>query len=359
MLIKRGKYWHVQLKVNGRTWKRSTNETNLARARIAERRIQMEARLRRTRPPESLSFDHAVVNELSRIETDISRSAARRADFAFAAFQDWLGRDIDLDRVTTELLERYQRHRLAIVARSTVQRELDAVHRLLRENGFAPAKPRRKPGRATEQRPFTDDELVRFFAHCPPDLQTLFLFLLATGARPAEAIPSPRSGHVALLKTELIPEENTVVIRSAKVKPGQAAGKARRVMIPEALKEMLLARLRQTPGPHIFPPEPRLCKRFDQVLVAAGIATRQSLRNKAGQIIGYQTRKTDELGRKLTAHSFRHTFATKLAQATGGDQFVLKATLGHAQISTTDRYCHITATTTLIPLPELPDAKTA
>ncbi len=50
----------------------------------------------------------------------------------------------------------------------------------------------------------------------------------------------------------------------------------------------------------------------------------------------------DPLGRKLTAHSFRHTFGTMMAQSVGSNPFIVKQLLGHSQISTTDRYCHPT-----------------
>lgn len=346
MLRKRGKYWHVQLKVNGRPWNRSTGETDLRRARLAEKRILEEAQLRRERPRESLSFDRAVVTEVGRIETDISPAAAKRADYCFASFQKWLGRDIDLDKLDTALLEQYQRQRLKQVSLSTVTREIDNIVRLLKENGLAVAKPRRKPGRATQQRPFSDDELVRFFSHCAGEMKTLFLLLLATGARSCEVLPSAYSSHVALLKSEVLPEENAVLIRTAKLRPEEKHKpvKLRKLLVPEPLMERLVAQAAAVPGPHVFRPQPNLHEVFDDICVAAGIATREKakVQGKFGtEREKVVTHKSDELGRKVTAHSFRHTYATKLAQATGGDQFVLKATLGHAQIRTTDRYCHI------------------
>jgi integrase len=339
MLRKRGKYWHVQLKVKGKIWNRSTGETDLNRARRVEKSILEEARLRRDRPGESLSFDHAVLTEVARLETDVSKSAAERADYCFQSFQEWLGKDIPLNRIDTDLIEQFQRHRLKEVSLSTVTREIDNIVRLLKENGFIVIKPKRKPGKATDQRPLTDDELVKFFSHCNEDQKLLFQFLLSTGARPAEAIPSERSGHTALLKSELLTEENAVIIRSAKVKPGER-GRIRKVIIPESLMVSLVEFAKNTPGPHVFLPNVSLCKLFDRICNRAGIA------------------KVDDLGRKITAHSFRHTFGTKMAQATGGDQFILKATMGHSRITTTERYCHIAATTTVIDISDL-EAKTA
>jgi len=62
--------------------------------------------------------------------------------------------------------------------------------------------------------------------------------------------------------------------------------------------------------------------------------------------------KYDALGEKLTVHSFRHTYATLMAEA-GIDQFALKNVLGHAQLSTTDRYVHPTAPVLPFPLKAL------
>jgi len=42
----------------------------------------------------------------------------------------------------------------------------------------------------------------------------------------------------------------------------------------------------------------------------------------------------------LTICSFRHTYATLMAQAVGNNPFLLKEVLGHRRIATTEQYCH-------------------
>jgi len=326
MLRKRGKYWHVQLKVNGKPWNRSTGETNLARARKVERDILARAQLLRERLHELPSLDAAVVREVARIEADVSTRAADRADYCFDAFQRWIKKDIPLERIDTAMLEAFQRDRLKKASLSTVNKELCVMVRLLRLNGFAVNKPKAKPGRATEQREFSEDELKLFFGHCTEDQKTLFLTMLATGARPAELIPSPRSGHVALLKNEVDTGRLTILIRSAKAMPGRK-GKARTVKVAEELMARLTVQAGKTKGHHVFPKAQNLFRTFNGILGKAGID------------------KLDPLGRKLTAHSFRHTFATRMAQAIGGNPFLLKEILGHTQITTTDRYCHMSGAT--------------
>lgn len=55
----------------------------------------------------------------------------------------------------------------------------------------------------------------------------------------------------------------------------------------------------------------------------------------------------------MTAHSFRHTYATLAAQMVGNNLFLVKQILGHTQISTTDRYCHPIAPAIVINLAAL------
>lgn len=334
MLRKRGKYWHIQLKVNGKPWSRSTGETDRNKARKVESKILAEAQLLREQPHGLPSLDQAVVQEIARIESDVSTQAAERARYYFESFQKWLGRDTPLTRIDSAMLERFQRDRLKKASQATVNHELTWIVRMLRGHGLTARKPKSRPGKVTEQRDFSDDELRRFFAHCDPKQKTLFQFLLVTGARPAEAIPSARSGHVALLKSEVDSEKGLVTIRSAKVRHGRR-GTVRVVPVPEELMEELVQLGRETPGPHVFPPMINLFRTFDRIIKKAGIA------------------KLDELKRKVTAHSFRHTYATLAAQMVGGNPFLVKQILGHTQITTTDRYCHVQAPAIVIDLAAL------
>ena len=87
---------------------------------------------------------------------------------------------------------------------------------------------------------------------------------------------------------------------------------------------MVVDLARRKKGSHVFSPNQSFSQLFDRVLTRAEIE------------------KIDVLGHKLIAHSFRHSFATKMAEAVGHNPFVVKQVLGHSQITTTDRYCHPT-----------------
>jgi integrase len=144
--------------------------------------------------------------------------------------------------------------------------------------------------------------------------------MLLTGARPAELLPSPRSAHVPLLKTEISFADSTITIRTAKRQAGKAR-KSRVVPVPAILLDLLRGQIQTHPGETVFQPQSNLARGFDAILARAGIAKRNAL------------------GEKLTAHSFRHTHATLLS-AQGESQFAVQSALGHSQIATTARYVH-------------------
>jgi integrase len=320
--------WIYRTMVNGKTWERSTGEIDRKKAEMKVSKLRRLAELHRQQPADSLNLDQAIVLEVQRVETDVSELQAQRVSYALMNFREWAG-NIHLERISPDLIEQYQRERLQVAARSTVAKELDYLARLLRKNKISIPKPSAKPGRETELRELSTQELESFFKHCPKDLRSLFLLMLVTGARPAELVPSNRSHHVALLKKEVNLEDHEVTIRSSKVLPGKK-GEVRTMGIPAELAEMLKATADSTAGPHVFPDLKNPCRYFNRIIKDAGIA------------------KKDELGRMVTAHSFRHTFATMTAQTIGGNQFLLQRLLGHKDIKTSARYCHLKATAKVI-----------
>lgn len=317
------KVWIFKTKVNGKTWERSTGERDRRKAEARVPELKRLARLHRERPEGSLRLSSAIIREVTRLEGDVSAQQALRVSTSLEGFLGWAG-DQPLDKINTAMVERYQRRRLKKVARSTVDKDVCYILRLLRENGFEVRRPSSKTGSQTEVRPFTDDELKRFFAHCEGEQRVLFMLMLATGARPTELIPSNRSNHVALVKDDLDPEKNRVRIRSSKNRRGRE-GPVRWLQVPDEMMEMVVDLARRKKGPQVFSPNQSFCQLFDRILTRAEIE------------------KIDVLGHKLIAHSFRHSFATKMAEAVGHNPFVVKQMLGHTQITTTDRYCHPTA----------------
>lgn len=109
-------------------------------------------------------------------------------------------------------------------------------------------------------------------------------------------------------------------------------------------------------APHVFAVNQSLCHLFDRICIRAGIATEETVKKKdknGKEYVKTVIRKTDELGRKVTAHSFRHTFATKAAKQAKYDPHLLKSILGHHQLSTTDRYIHTRSAAEVVEVAEL------
>ncbi|MEN6626646.1 MAG: site-specific integrase [Candidatus Sumerlaeia bacterium] len=67
--------------------------------------------------------------------------------------------------------------------------------------------------------------------------------------------------------------------------------------------------------------------------------------------------KINALGKKLTAHSFRHTFATRMAEQIGNNPFILKELMGHSKITTTEIYCQPQAPDLVMRMPDLSNAE--
>lgn len=317
--------WYCQTWVNGKAWARSTGETDRRRAEARVAQLRDLAQRLNARQGASLRLSQAIVFEVARIESDVSRQQADRNSFCLTNFLKWAG-DVQLVDIDDAMVENYQQYRLKQVAHQTVQKEICAILKMMQENGIQLGRPSRKPGKRTEQRNLTADELKRFFEHCPETWRPLFLLMPVTGARPAELVPSKRSAHKPLLKDEIDAETGIVTIRSAKVLPGKKP-RVLRVAVPKAVLDLVLKATKSTKGDFAFSLTQNLCRSFDRIIKAAGI------------------RKSDAAGRKVTAHSFRHTYATIMAEsaAVNYNPFILKEILGHSQITTTDRYCHPTA----------------
>lgn len=322
----RSKYWLFQTKVNGKTWTRSTNQTDYKKALRDIPRLMKQAQTERDNPDAPKMLFDALKAEVKRVKEEVSESQGERIDYSFKQFKDFCG-NIRLEKVTHDLLEKYQEKRLITASVSTVDRDLIYILRMLRKNGYRVDKPSRKNGTSTPQRAFTSDEYQKFFQVCPETLKPLYMLMLATGARQAELVPSDKSTHVPVLKNEVDLEKRIIKLRTAKQRQGSIKRhiKIRVIQVPEWMIEPLREQMSNTEGEFVFPSLINPARQFDRILKKAGIP------------------KIDALGQKLTAHSFRHTYATKMAEMLGQNAFHLKEVLGHERLSTTERYVHASA----------------
>jgi integrase len=324
--------WIAYTKIKGKTFNRSTGTPDRQEAqRYHDGLFKRLVQLLRQSPENSLELTCAIVREVDRVEREVSTREAQRVGGALSNFARWAGRDVTLDQVTTETLNDYQYYRKKQtigprqrpISQRTIRLEINYVLRLLRLNGFPVDRPRPVRAVCTPNRSFSPAELERFFAECPSEWRTLFLTLYATGARPAELVPSRFSSHTPLLQDEVDAEDGFIILRSAKRHPS-APVPIRRTPV---VRELCLRILDQAPSDSDFAfraPGIGLNHLFDRILEKAGIP------------------KLNALGQKLTAHSFRHTFATIFHQHVQGDLSLLRRAMGHTQISTTMIYDHYT-----------------
>lgn len=314
--------WYARNPVTGKGITRSTGTADRRTAEKVAERFEAERQLLKKQPNRPLTFCAAMIDEVDRVARDVSDAAGNRVRYALANFLRWIGDDVPLVRIDEDTLEAYQIHRLKKAAVGTVGKEICFLLRMLRRNGIMLLRPSAKRGRSTEQREFTPDEVQRFFAACPDRLKPLYALLYATGARLAELVPSERSSHKPLLKSEVDLEARTVTLRSAKARVGKR-GKVRVLAISAEMVDVLRRQMGDVLGPYVFQPLANSSRDFDVILKRAGIE------------------KVDELGRKATAHSFRHTYATMMARHV--EPFQLKELLGHRSLAMTERYTHVQA----------------
>jgi integrase len=270
-----------------------------------------------------------MIDDLKRLERDVSKSRAERVKFTLTNFLDWAG-DLDIYKITTELLEEYQVKRLSEVARATVDNELTAICATLRNAGFEVRRPSPKQGRKIFTRGFRVQEMRAFFQTCEehfPDYTTLFLTLYATGARPTEIVPSPRANGTALRKDDLDQDTKVLSIRTGKQRRGQR-GSVREFDLsdnPELL-DRLVEQSRITEGEFMFPSRWSIGNVFEKICAKAEIERDIPL-------------DKDGTAERLRVHSFRHDFITQTTLRLRDIRAAQRAA-GHRKITTTEIYEH-------------------
>jgi len=196
------------------------------------------------------------------------------------------------------------------------------------------------------------DEVARILARLDGDLQLIVMLLYGSGLRLNEALQL-RIKDVDLAR-------RIVTVRDGK------GGKDRRTVFPEQAMLLMSDRLHRSRRvqetdvargggfnalPHAFgekSPSARRDWRWAWVFPAA----RQYRDRESGQMMRYHVYETTvqraitnaanlaEIPKRVTAHTFRHSFATQLLRA-GYDIRTVQSLLGHRDVSTTMLYLHV------------------
>jgi integrase len=159
------------------------------------------------------------------------------------------------------------------------------------------------------ERLISPDEEILFLAKANPTMRDVFMLMMDTGARPSEA---------AALGWDCIDfVKGTIFVKSGKTQ------KARRHLpMTSRVRDMLIARASLS-NTWLFP-SPR---------------SNGHIKAKSISVMASALKKDLGLPADLVLYSARHTFATDY-QSGSGDLAKTSRTLGHAAISTTQRYLH-------------------
>ncbi|MCS7226460.1 MAG: tyrosine-type recombinase/integrase [Gloeomargarita sp. SKYB31] len=247
----------------------------------------------------------------------------RRYQDALRDFADWYratyGEAPNPQLLTAQEIREYTGYLLSVrrLKAASVNLRLSALRSLLRHIGrevrVRGVRQEKPPVDALEGR-----ELGRLFAALEGDdwlsrrNQAMVALMARAGLRVGEVLA-------------LMPEDVEVNARSGWVLVRKGKGvKERRVPLSAEARQALRAYLEvrpQRPGRLFFS------------------RTFQPLTGRDVQRIIAEAARRAGLGRRVTPHTLRHTFATRFLRA-GGDLATLQAILGHANLSTTARYLH-------------------
>lgn len=330
-IIKRGRFWHYRIWVQGREFTGSTGlaatASNLKPAlRIAEeRRREIVARLASGPELPAVLFRQAAAQFMAwaaDVEYRRKPSTALRIQTSFASIISFFG-ERRVAEITPGSIEDYKawRAREHMVRDVTIRHDLHALSLFFKycmKHGWASANPVEQVAKPSDrdslvQHVLTPQEEAAYFAAAKGTLHDVARLILLTGARPEEIL-SLRRGDIDLSR-------RTMHIRGGKTRA------ARRTLhlLSEAcaiLERRLADNLASGADGWLFP------------------STR-----RPGEHISKLNHQHDEACRRagvsFRLYDLRHTFATRLAES-GCDINTLAAILGHSGLRLLTRYVHPT-----------------
>ena len=334
---KKSPYWQYDFVIRGRRFHGSTGTADKAAARTIEarRRTQAAEGGDRARKP-AITLNHAAgaYNETA------ARGLPSAGDVAYQLenLVRGLGKDTELAEITDAALAHYvarrrgdrARHRSALVANATVNREVELLRRVLRHaakigadiGDHAPDwKAHRLPEPDERARSLTTEEEARLFAELRPDLRPLVAFCLLTGMRAMNAM--------RLTWAQIDQDAGAIHYKVKSRKPG---GVSKQLPITSAVAAILAGQR----GNHPIYAFTYVCKK-------SRARRRQGERypfSKNGWRKDWRAALEAAGIADFRFHDLRHTAATRTLRACGNLKVVSKM-LGHADITTTARYAHV------------------
>lgn len=317
--------WEYRFRIKGQSVRVSSGLAATERNR--KRAEQMEAGHRQAilegrwgiAPLTPRSFNDAVPEFLKFCDVEYSQhpDSAKRISVSMSSSKVFF-REAIISMIGPADINRYKVWRLTDhrVKPVTVKHDLDNLSVFFRwaiEQSYArqnPVAAIKKPSDADaiRQHVVSDAEERRYFANARGNLRDVARLILLQGLRPDEA--------VRIRKEDVDLDGRTLRVATGKTKAARRALK-----LTEESLAILAARM--TPdGPWVFPSDKKPGHHITKLNCP-------------------HDRVCEKTGLSFVLYDFRHTFATRLAQA-GVDAFTIAAILGHSSTRVLNRYIHPT-----------------
>lgn len=314
-IVKRGKYWHYEFRIEGRKYRGSTHETkeakaktyeSLYRAKVVEAGSTMPVRKAPTLYEFSKRFLAYVDDRVAANDLDTDTQRHYKNGWRMLSATPIVNRKIDQIAASDVAVLSFPGG--AWSARAA-QQVLGRMLNLAVEWNLMKAAPRIKRtkavGRSARIEPWMEAELIR---HMDRDCADVFCIMLDCGMRPDE---------VLRMRWENVLWSEGMIF----VPKGKTAASRRNVPLANRTRELLRAREQGTQSPWVFPGKSAngrrttIAKKFEEAREAVGIRT------------------------SVVLYCARHEFATTYLEH-GGDLATLKKIMGHTSITTTEKYLH-------------------
>lgn len=321
---KRGDRWWIRFNFDGRVYRSTTGlpatrqYANAAAEMEVKRRQQLRDGERGTGRLKVRQFSDAAVEflEWARAEHKAKPNTWRRLAVSMTSLTAFFSEQ-PVCSIQSGDLDRFKARRVNVnqVRDVTVRHDLHALSRFFQfamRQRWARENPVRAvviPSDAASRRDrvITPAEETAYFAVARGPLAAVARLMLLQGLRPDEAM--------RLCKSDVDLEAGRL-----KVRDGKTAAAKRELRLTNEARVILARRAAASAGDWIFPSARRPGEHLSKL---------NAPHNRVCEVIGLD----------VVLYDFRHTFATRMAQA-GVDLVTLAAILGHGSLRTVQRYVH-------------------
>ena len=307
--------WYIDYYYDGKRMRKSVGTSKtLAEKALAVRKTEILQGKYNLKSKLKSPFFEVFTPEYLEYSKAHKRSYRRDVDIIKALMPYFKG--YRLSQITPEMIEKYKLKRMEVVAKSTVNRELDTFSSLF-NRAIEWGKTETNPLKIVKdfkvdnrmERILSREEELRLLKEAPDNLRPILLVALHAGMRLGEILNLPwefvdiQQGVITVTKTK--------------------SGKERKIPMNYILKDIFT----------------ELDRKKDNLKWVF-------FNNKTGKPVGWVKTSFRTTCKKaciegLRFHDLRHTFATRLI-LNGVDIVTVKELLGHSEIQTTMRYSHPT-----------------